>query len=116
MTSNTARIVRSAGKKQTLKALDELIIWAQFGTKFITMSELSRKLSLTATYILTGSAPGAAANVTTVRFFDNFKIQNPAEYRKVIEKLAKQLMALKVQVAATKNLTPESVIKLKTLI
>ena len=49
-------------------------------------------------------------------FFHEFKIENPAEHRKVLNKLARQIESLKQQVKDTKNLTPESIIKLKTLI
>ena len=46
---------------------------------------------------------------------DYFKDELP-KYKKVIYKLARQLESLKKQVTDTKHLTPESVIKLKTLI
>jgi hypothetical protein len=42
--------------------------------------------------------------------------RNPAEHRKVLNKLARQLESLKQQVINTRYLTPESIIKLKTLI
>ena len=117
ITSQTQTILRSAGKKQTLAALDELSQWAALGTVYNTWTILSRKLGPTATYILTGTQSGSfSSNIGIVRFFDQFKQENPAEYKKVINKLARQIESLKQQVKDTKNLTPESVIKLKTLI
>ena len=53
---------------------------------------------------------------TIENFFTHFRTENPAEYRKVLNKLARQLESLKQQVKDTRYLTPESVIKLKTLI
>ena len=118
ITSNTRTILRSAGKKKTLAALNQLLQWTSQGTTFTMWTQLISwgKLGPTATYILTGTPAGASTNIDIVRFFDQFKHENPAEYKKVIYKLARQLESLKKQVTDTKNLTPESVIKLKTLI
>ena len=77
---------------------------------------LNRKLGSTAKYILTGPSVKGQPEVNVVRFFDEFKIENPDEYRKVLNKLARQIESLKQQVKDTKYLTPESIIKLKTLI
>jgi len=116
ITSNTRIILKSVGKKKTLVALDQLTQWAAQGTKFSRWMLLNRKLNSTATYILTGPSAKGAPEVNVVRFFDEFKIENPSEYRKVLNKLARQIESLKQQVLDTKNLTPESVINLKTLI
>jgi len=116
ITSNTQTILKSAGKEKTLAALNQLLQWTSQGTEFTMWTQLRGKLGTTATYILTGTPAGAATNVDIVRFFDQFKQENPAEYKKVIYKLARQLESLKKQVTNTKHLTPESVIKLKTLI
>lgn len=123
ITSNTRIILRSAGKKRTLAALDQLLKWAASGTNVSFKSwkmmpgnfAPKLKLDTTATYILTG----ASFNLPTQNvesFFHRFKIENPTEHRKVLNKLARQLQSLKQQVIDTKNLTPESVIKLKTLV
>ena len=116
ITSNTKTILKSAGKKKTLVALDQLAQWAAQGTKFSRWMLLNRKLGSTAQYILTGPSVKGQPEVYIVRFFDGFKIENPDEYRKVLNKLARQIESLKQQVLDTKNLTPESVINLKTLI
>ena len=120
ITSNTKNILRHAGKKKTLAALDTLSKWAASGTNvtFKTWSAIpgnfTNKLDTTATYILTGNHFDLGNSVEA--FFHEFKIENPAEHRKVLNKLARQIESLKQQVKDTKNLTPESIIKLKTLI
>ena len=120
ITNNTRNILRHAGKKRTIAALNQLLKWAASGTNtsFRSWSKLpgnfTDKLDTTATYILTGNLIDVFGSVEM--FFHEFKIENPAEHRKVINKLARQLESLKQQVIDTRYLTPESVIKLKTLI
>ena len=120
ITNNTKNILRHAGKKRTLAALNQLLKWAASGTNtsFRSWSKLpgnfTDKLDTTATYILTGNLIDMFGSVEM--FFHEFKIENPVEHRKVINKLARQLESLKQQVIDTRHLTPESIIKLKTLI
>ena len=113
MTSNTRIIVRLVGKKKTLAALDELSKWAASGTN---VRSFMTELNADSIYILTGSAKPTVLNNPAINFFNQFKGENPDAYRKVLNKLARQIESLKQQVKDTKNLTPESVIKLKTLI
>jgi len=121
ITNNTQNILKYVGKKQTLAALDQLSKWAASGTNVtfnawsMIPGNFTNNLDTTATYILTGNHFNMGANNVEV-FFHEFKIENPTEHRKVLNKLARQIEALKQQVKDTKNLTPESVIKLKTLI
>ena len=49
-------------------------------------------------------------------FFTTFKQQNPAAYKQVINKTARQIEDLKGQVKRTRSLTPESIIKYEVLI
>ena len=120
ITNNTKNILRHAGKKRTLAALNQLLKWSASGTNtsFRSWSKLpgnfTDKLDTTATYILTGNLIDMFGSVEM--FFHEFKIENPVEHRKVINKLARQLESLKQQVIDTRHLTPESIIKLKTLI
>ena len=120
ITNNTKNILRHAGKKKTIAALNQLLKWAASGTNtsFRSWSKLpgnfTDKLDTTATYILTGNYFDLFGSVEM--FFHEFKIENPAEHRKVLNKLARQLESLKQQVINTRYLTPESIIKLKTLI
>lgn len=123
ITSNTRIILRSAGKKRTLAALDQLLNWAASGTNTSFKSwkmmpgnfAPKLKLDTTATYILTGASFNLPTQSVEL-FFHQFKIENPTEHRKVLNKLARQLQSLKQQVIDTAYLTPESVIKLKTLV
>ena len=121
ITNNTKNILRHAGKKKTLAALDELTKWAAYGSdshKWIVPGGKVKRFVLdpTATYILTGTHMESPLWGTIENFFTHFRTENPAEYRKVLNKLARQLESLKQQVKDTRYLTPESVIKLKTLI
>ena len=112
MTSNTRIISLTSGKKKTLAALDTLSKWAAAGTD---VRSFMKDLNADSVYILTGSFKPTAFNNPAIKFFNQFKVENPDEYRKVLNKLARQIEALKQQVKDTKYLTPESVIKLKTL-
>ena len=113
MTYNTRIIVRLIGKKKTLAALDDLSNWAVSGT---SVRSFMKEVNPYSVYILTGSAKPTVLNNPALKFFNQFKGENPDAYRKVLNKLARQIESLKQQVKDTKNLTPESVIKLKTLI
>ena len=113
MTYNTRIIVRLIGKKKTLAALNDLSKWAVSGT---SVRSFMKEVNPYSVYILTGSAKPTVLNNPALKFFNQFKGENPDAYRKVVNKLARQIESLKQQVKDTKNLTPESVIKLKTLI
>ena len=112
ITNNTRIILRSVGKKKTLAALNQLSNWVASGTNHPILTGGEVISDTTARYILTGSHSKLFGDIEN--FFTHFKTENPAEYRKVINKLARQLESLKQQVKDTKNLTPESVIKLNT--
>jgi hypothetical protein len=119
ITNNTKNILRSAGKKKTLAALDELTKWVAYGSDshmwVVPGGGVKRYvLDPTATYILTGIPDKSPLYGNIETFFKKFKTENPTEHRKVLNKLARQIEALKQQVKDTKNLTPESVIKLNT--
>ena len=111
MTSNTRIILRSAGKKKTLVALNQLSQWAASGTM---VRSFMKDLNAESVYILTGFRQPSVLYNPVVKFFNQFKTEHPAEYKKVVNKLARQIESLKQQVKDTKNLTPESVIKLNT--
>jgi hypothetical protein len=96
-----------------MNQLNQLSQWAASGT---TVRSFMKDLNAESVYILTGKRQPTTLNNPMLEFFNQFKTENPAEYKKVVNKLARQIESLKQQVKDTKNLTPESVIKLKTLI
>ena len=107
ITNNTKNILRHAGKKKTLAALDELTKWAAYGSdshKWIVPGGKVKRFVLdpTATYILTGTHMESPLWGTIENFFTHFRTENPAEYRKVLNKLARQLESLKKQVKDTR--------------
>lgn len=126
ITDNTSKIVKQIGKKRTTAALNELQQWLATGTGPISnLSNDSRKiLGYTSWHEkLFSTRPGSPHALLNqpvedqiTGFFNTFKTQNPAEYKKMINKMARQIEDLKVQVHWTRNLTPESVIKYKTIL
>jgi hypothetical protein len=126
ITDNTSKIVKQIGKKRTTAALNELQQWLATGTGSVSnLSSDSRKiLGYTSWYQKLFRAKPESPHVLFKQpvedqitgFFNTFKTQNPAEYKKMINKMARQVENLKVQVHWTRNLTPESVIKYKTIL
>jgi hypothetical protein len=126
ITDNTSKIVKQIGKKRTTAALNELQQWLATGTGPISnLSNDSRKiLGYTSWYQKLFRARPESPHVLFKQpvedqitgFFNTFKTQNPAEYKKMINKMSRQVENLKVQVHWTRNLTPESVIKYKTIL
>jgi len=126
ITDATSKVVKQIGKKRTIAALGELQQWAATGTGSVKkLSSDSRKiLGYTSWYQKLFKAMPEMPYALHVQpaedqitgFFNTFKKQNPAEYKKMITKLANQLEDLKKQVYQTRNLTPESVIKYKTIL
>jgi hypothetical protein len=126
ITDATSKVVKQIGKKRTIAALAELQQWAATGTGSVKkLSSDSRKiLGYTSWYQKLFKAMPEQPYALHVQpaedqitgFFNTFKTQNPAQYKKMITKLAGQLEDLKKQVYQTRNLTPESVIKYKTIL
>jgi predicted RecB family nuclease len=126
ITDNTSKIVKQIGKKRTTAALNELQQWLATGTGSISnLSNDSRKiLGYTSWYQKLFRARPESPHVLFKQpvedqitgFFNTFKTQNPAEYKKMINKMSRQVENLKVQVHWTRNLTPESIIKYKTIL
>jgi hypothetical protein len=126
ITDNTSKIVKQIGKKRTTAALNELQQWLAMGTGPVSnLSSDSRKiLGYTSWYQKLFRARPESPHVLFKQpvedqitgFFKTFKSQNPAEYKKMINKMSRQVEDLKKQVHWTRNLTPESVIKYKTIL
>jgi hypothetical protein len=126
ITDNTSRIVKKIGKKRTTAALTELQDWLATGTGPIgnLSSDSKQILGYTTWYQKLFKPRPEAPHVLFAQpaqdqitgFFNTFKTQNPTEYKRMINKMARQVENLKTQVHWTRDLTPESVIKYKVII
>lgn len=124
ITKNTETIVQRIGKQKTIKALDEIAQWLATGTPSVgyLSSNSLEILGRTSSYkkLLKLQDPMSIFSnpeLETIQgFYATFKQQNPAAYKQVINKTARQIEDLKAQVKRTRSLTPESVIKYKELI
>lgn len=124
ITTNTENIVKRIGKQKTIKALDEIAQWLATGTQSVgyLSSNALGILGNTSIYkkLLKLQDPGSIFSnpeLSTIQgFYATFKQQNPAAYKQVINKTARQIEDLKQQVNRTRSLTPESIIEYKVLV
>ena len=124
ITKNTETIVKRIGKQKTIKALDEIAQWLATGTPGVgylssDSLEILGRISSYKKLLKLQDPMSIFSNpeLDTIQgFFTTFKQQNPAAYKQVINKTARQIEDLKGQVKRTRSLTPESIIKYEVLI